>query len=484
MLKQSLSQKLSQRLSPQQIQLMKLVQLPTLALEERIQEELEENPALEENEDLRSEEELSSDEFDGEDSTHIEADDINIDEYLSDDEIPDYRVKSNNYAADDEGHEMPLSGVASFYEILREQIGMLPIDARSRQLAEYLVGNLDEDGYLRRELEAVVDDLAFAANVETSLEELEAALALIQGMEPAGIGARDLRECLLLQMARKPKTESNVLAKRILTDFFEEFVRKHYERIMDRTQTDNEQLREALAEIGKLNPKPGDSAENARSGMDQVVIPDFHIQLVDGELELSLNGRNAPELNVSREYREMLETYKASQSKSKDQREAVLFVKQKIDSARWFIDAIKQRQQTLMMVMGAIVDKQRNYLLSGDERDLVPMILKDIAEATGLDISTVSRVASNKYAQTPYGSFLIKDLFSESMTNEQGEEVSTREIKSILEELIGAENKKKPLTDEKLMDLLIDRGYPIARRTVAKYREQLGISTARMRKEL
>jgi len=483
MLKQSLSQKLSQRLSPQQIQLMKLVQLPTLALEERIQEELEENPALEEGEDLRDEEQNSL-EFDGEDSTHIEADDINIDEYLSDDEIPDYRVKSNNYAADDEGHETPLSEGIGFYEALRSQIGMLSLDDRRRALADYLVGNLDEDGYLRRELEAVVDDLAFSANLDTSLSELEGVLAAIQSLEPAGIGARDLRECLLLQINRKPRTESIALASRILTDFFEEFVRKHYDRIMERVSCDEEALREALAEIGKLNPKPGNSTDTGGRQPDQVVVPDFHIQLTDGTLELSLNGRNAPELNVSREYREMLETYKASQSKSREQKEAVLFVKQKIDSARWFIDAIKQRQQTLLMVMGAIVDKQQAYLLSGDERDLEPMILKDIAEATGLDISTVSRVASNKYVQTPYGSFLIKDLFSESMTNEQGEEVSTREIKSILEELIGAEDKRRPLTDEKLMELLHGRGYPIARRTVAKYREQLGISTARMRKEL
>ncbi|MBI1315417.1 RNA polymerase factor sigma-54 [bacterium] len=483
MLKQSLSQKLSQRLSPQQIQLMKLVQLPTLALEERIQEELEENPALEEGEDLRDEEQNAL-EFDGEDSTHIEADDINIDEYLSDDEIPDYRVKSNNYAAEDEGHESPLSEGIGFYEALRSQIGMLSLDERSRQLAEYLVGNLDEDGYLRRELEAVVDDLAFSANVDTSLEQLELVLEAIQSLEPAGIGARDLRECLLLQINRKPRNESVALASIILTDYFEEFVRKHYDRIMDRLSCDEAALREALAEIGKLNPKPGNSTDSGGRQPDQVVVPDFLIQLTDGTLELSLNGRNAPELNVSRVYREMLETYKASQSKSREQKEAVLFVKQKIDSARWFIDAIKQRQQTLLMVMGAIVEKQQAYLLSGDERDLEPMILKDIAEATGLDISTVSRVASNKYVQTPYGSFLIKDLFSESMTNEQGEEVSTREIKSILEELIGAEDKRRPLTDEKLMELLHEKGYPIARRTVAKYREQLGISTARMRKEL
>lgn len=485
MLKQQLSQKLIQKLSPQQIQLMKLIQLPTQALEQRIKEELEANPALEEaaaSEDRSSEEEIYGNEGEQEGSESIEAEEINVDEYLSDDEVPDYRLKANNYSADDEEAQVPLSGGTSFTDYLLNQISTMPLSNRERQLAEYLIGSIDEEGYLRRELRAVVDDLAFGLNLFVEETELEEALKKVQLLDPPGVGARDLRECLLLQLQRRESSVSVQDARLILANHFVDFTKKHYDKIVARLELDEDRFREALDEIVHLNPKPGNSSSQT-SGNVQTVIPDFSINVEDGALALSLNGRNAPELNVSREYRELLDSYKQSKEKSKAQKDAVLFVKQKLDGAKWFIEAIRQRQQTLLLTMSAIMNYQKEYFLTGDERNLKPMILKDIADEIGMDISTVSRVASNKYVATPYGTFLIKDFFSESMKNEAGEDVSTREIKRILLDAIEEENKRKPLTDEKLAKTLKEKGYPIARRTVAKYREQLDIPVARLRKE-
>jgi len=486
MLKQQLSQKLLQKLSPQQIQLMKLIQLPTQALEQKIKEELEENPALDEGREETEESleaDLESNDFEEEGTESIEAEEINVDEYLSDDETPDYRLRANNYSADDEETKIPITGGTTFTEYLQNQISTLTLSDQDRQIADYLVGNIDEDGYIRRELRAIVDDLAFTQNIFTEEAHLEKVLKRVQELDPAGVGARDLQECLYLQLKRKEQTATVKAARQILDQYFNDFIKKHYQKLMDRLEIDEDQLRDALDEITRLNPKPGNSSSNTARSV-QEVIPDFTITVEDGELELSLNARNAPELNVSREYRSMLEDYKSSKDKSKSQKEAVRFVKQKLDGARWFIEAIKQRQQTLMLTMGAIMNFQKDYFLTGDERNLRPMILKDIADEIGMDISTVSRVASNKYVSTPYGTFLIKEFFSESMKNEAGEDVSTREIKKILEESVAEEDKKKPLTDDKLAALLKEKGYPIARRTVAKYREQLDIPVARLRKEL
>lgn len=483
MLKQSLQQKLQQKLSPQQIQLMKLIQLPTQALEERIQEELEVNPALDE-----GKEQDDTDDFDRADEAVNEEkerdDNFDIDQYLSDDEIPEYRLRANNYSADDDDDRVPLSGGVSFIQTLRTQLGMRNLSENDHKIADYLVGNIDNDGYLRRELQDVVDDLAFTQGIYTDLDHLETLLKVIQDLDPPGVGARTLQECLALQLSKRQKSTEVQRAQEIVEDYFDEFVRKHYSKLMDRLDIDEDELRDALAEISKLNPKPGGSVSDGSKPTENVT-PDFHISIEDGDLKLQLNGKNAPELNISREYRTMLEHYRDSKGKAtKSEKDALLFVKQKIDSAKWFIDAIRQRQQTLLLTMSTIMEYQRDYFLSGDERKLKPMILKDIAEKIEMDISTVSRVASNKYVQTPYGTFLIKTFFSESMTNSDGEEVSTREIKKILEDSIGEEDKRKPLTDEALSKLLKEKGYPIARRTVAKYREQLGIPVARLRKEL
>lgn len=485
MLKQQLSQKLLQKLSPQQIQLMKLIQLPTLALEQKIKEELEENPALDEGAESLEEDNFGedNDQFEGEDNQSIEAEDINVDEYLSDDEVPDYRLKANNYSKDDEDARVPISGGSTFRELLLDQIGTHLINDQDRAIAEYLIGNIDDDGYIRRELSAIVDDLAFTQNIFLEEEKLEEILMIIQDLDPPGVGARDLRECLLIQLKKKPNTTNIRLAYEIIDNYFDEFAKKHYSRLIEKLEIDEDYLKGAIEVISKLNPKPGGSSSNNQKSV-QAVIPDFTLTIEEGELELSLNSRNAPELNVSREYKDMLETYKSTQEKNKAQKEAVTFVKQKLDSAKWFIDAIRQRQQTLLITMSSIMNFQREYFLTGDQRKLRPMILKNIAEEIGMDISTVSRVASNKYIQTPYGTFLIKEFFSESMTNEAGEEVSTKEIKKILEDSVAEENKRKPLTDERLAQLLKEKGYPIARRTVAKYREQLDIPVARLRKEL
>lgn len=486
MLKQQLQQKLLQKLSPQQIQLMKLIQLPTLALEQKIKEEIETNPALDEGSETDSNED---DEFDYDQDLNEssdesnDADDINVDEYLSDDEVPDYRLQANNYSKDDEDSKVPITGGISFHEYLISQLATFSFNNQDRQIAEYLVGNIDDDGYIRRELRAIVDDLAFTQNIFVEEDELEKVLSQVQEMDPAGVGARNLKECLALQLERKAPTYHVRLASEIIKDHFDEFTKKHYEKLIVRLDIDEEDLKLAIEEIVRLNPKPGNSSSNS-SGDLQVVIPDYTITINEGELELSLNSRNAPELNVSREYKDMLETYKDTNKKNKAQKDAALFVKQKLDSAKWFIEAIRQRQQTLMITMSAIMEYQKEYFFTGDERKLRPMILKDIADEIGMDISTVSRVASNKYVSTPYGTFLIKQFFSESMKNEAGEDVSTREIKKILEDSIGEEDKHRPLTDDKLAALLKEKGYPIARRTVAKYREQLDIPVARLRKEL
>ena len=480
MLKQSLAHKLQQKLSPQQIQLMKLVQLPTQSLEARIKEELEENPALAEGLDK------AEDTFDNDPNEEREVRDsmeeINWDDYISDDDTPDYKTKANNYSADDELYESPVVVSESFHESLTSQLHLRNLNEDDLDLCIYLVGTIDDDGLLRRPLEDIVDDLAFSQGVFTDESTLERLLQVIQDLDPAGVGARDLQECLLIQLERKTASLKVNLAISILDQYFDVFVKRHYQKLMDRLGIDEEGLREAIEEIGRLNPKPGGSSNMSRP--TENVIPDYNLQIVDDELQLSLNGKNAPELSLSGKYREMLEHYKASTEKNKSEKEAALFVKQKLDSAKWFIDAIVQRQQTLMLTMSCILNYQEEYFLTGDERKLRPMILKDIAEEIGMDISTVSRVASNKYIQTPYGTFLIKRFFSESMTNSEGEEVSTREIKKILEDVVDEENKRKPLTDEALANILKEKGYPIARRTVAKYREQLDIPVARMRKEL
>ena len=480
MLKQNLSQKLQQKLSPQQIQLMKLVQLQTQSLEARIKQEIEENPALQEGKE-KAEDNFENDASD-EREVRDSMEEINWDDYLGDDETPDYRTKANNYSSDDEVYEAPVLVNESFHDSLISQLRLRDLSSEELELAVYLVGTIDDDGLLRRELIDIVDDLAFSQGVFTEEKELERLLEIIQDLDPPGVGGRDLRECLMLQLERKRPSFKVNLALSILENHFDSFVKRHYQKLMDRLGVNEDELRDAIEEIGRLNPKPGGSSNLSRP--TENVIPDYNLQIVDDELELALNGRNAPELSLSRQYRDMLEHYKASKEKNKAEKEAALFVKQKLDSAKWFIDAIVQRQQTLMLTMQSILNYQRDYFLTGDERKLRPMILKDIAEEIGMDISTVSRVASNKYIQTPYGTFLIKRFFSESMTNSDGEEVSTREIKKILEDTVAEEDKRKPMTDDALAKILKEKGYPIARRTVAKYREQLDIPVARMRKEL
>lgn len=484
MLKQHLQFKLSQKLSPQQIQLMKLIQLPTQQFEQRVAQEMEENPALEGGkEDVEDfDDNFSNEEFD-DDNEHIDTDDINIDEYLSDDDIPEYKLQANNYSADDEEKQVPFASGISFSEYLQSQLSTVQLTEEEEEIAYFLVGSLDESGYLRRPIKDLIDDLAFTQNIYTTEEVVEKVLLEVQELDPAGVGARDLQECLVLQMERKTPTASTELALRILEESFDAFSKKHYDKLMQKFEVTPDELRNAINEIERLNPKPG-GAYSGNTRMIEHIVPDFTIRIVDGKLELTLNGRNAPELHVSKEYTNMLQGYKEAEEKSKSQKEAVQFIKQKLDGAKWFIDAIRQRQQTLYVTMNAIMHYQEEYFLSGDERKLRPMILKDIADEIGMDVSTVSRVANSKYVDTPYGTKLIKEFFSEAMKNDQGEDVSTLEIKKILEITIGEENKKKPLTDDKLAKILKEKGYPIARRTVAKYREQLDIPVARMRKEI
>lgn len=485
MLKQYLQFKLSQKLSPQQIQLMKLIQLPTQAFEQRIKQELEENPALEggkeKTDDYDDDYGDLNDEFG--DSESINADDINVDEYLSDDEIPDYRMQANNYSSDDDEKTIPYASGTSFTQYLTDQLNTFRLDDEEEQIAVFLVGSVDETGYIRRSLTDILDDLAFTQNVYTTEEKIKEVLKVVQQLDPAGVGARDLQECLLIQLDRKTQTPNIELATEIIKRGFDQFTKKHYKKLLQKFDITEIQLKDAILEIERLNPKPG-SSYSGSGRMIEHVVPDFTIKIVDGELELTLNGRNAPDLHVSREYSDMLKGYKASKEKSKSQKDAILFIKQKLDAAKWFIEAIKQRQQTLFVTMSAIMHYQKEYFLTGDERKLKPMILKDIADEIEMDVSTVSRVANSKYVDTPYGTKLIKEFFSESMKNDQGEDVSTREIKKILETVIEEEEKRKPLTDEKLAAILKEKGYPIARRTVAKYREQLDIPVARLRKQI
>ncbi|WP_136667805.1 RNA polymerase factor sigma-54 [Flavobacterium sp. H122] len=490
MLKQNLNLKLSQKLSPQQIQLMKLIQLPTQAFEQRLMEEMNENPALEG--DLNEDEErFEKDEFDNndeyddfDDSDSIDANDINIDEYLSNDETPDYKTQTSNYSDDDEDRDIPFVASVSFHQDLINQLNTFVLTDEQREIAEFLVGSIDDDGYLRRSIADIVDDMAFTQAIYTDEETVNKILCvIIHELEPSGVGARDLQECLLLQLKHKTPTESVELAVSIIDEQFDAFTKKHYEKLLQKYSISKDQLKKAIDEIEKLNPKPG-GAFSGSSKITEHIVPDFMIRINDDELELTLNGRNAPELHVSKDYQDMMKTYKDSKDKSNAQRDAVQFIKQKLDSAKWFIDAIKQRQETLFVTMNAIMHFQQEYFLDGDETKLKPMILKDIADMIGLDISTVSRVANSKYVDTPYGTKLLKDFFSEAMMNDQGEEVSTIEIKKILEQVIAEEDKNKPLPDDQLADILKERGYPIARRTVAKYREQLEIPVARMRKKI
>ncbi len=486
MLKQGLHYKLLQKLSPQQIQLMKLIQLPTQAFEQRLEQEIEENPALDKGkeEPENFEDTLTNAEDYDEGNEKIDTEDINIDEYLSDDEYPSYKTQANNYSADDEDKQVPYAAGTSFHQSLNSQLNTFRINEEERAIADFLVGSIDDSGYIRREIIDLVDDLAFTQNVFTTEDEVEKILLnVVQKLDPVGVGARDLKECLIIQLKSKPQKETRALAIDILENAFDHFVKKHYKKLLEKFTIDEEQLKEIITEISRLNPKPGSSYAGNNKIAEQIV-PDFTIQIVDGNLELTLNSRNAPELHVSREYNNMLKGYSDSKTKSKSQKDAVLFIKQKLDSAKWFIDAIKQRQQTLMVTMNAIMHRQEAYFLTGDERKLKPMILKDIADEIQMDVSTVSRVANSKYVSTPYGTKLIKVFFSESMKNDQGEDVSTREIKKILETVIQEEDKRKPLTDDKLSKILKEKGYPIARRTVAKYREQLDISVARLRKEI
>lgn len=497
------------KLSPQQIQLMKLLQLPLIELEQRIKEEIESNPALEdsinsdENESTAEERDNNDNEldsFDNNDDDLGENDDYNDDEfdlrkeegfdlndYLSEEDEYDYAYKShaNNHSADDEDYQAPIVHEESFQDYLIHQLGFHDLTEEEETIGEVIIGNLDDNGYLSRPVANIVDDLLFTMNLETTEEEVNKVLNVVQQLDPPGIGARDLQECLLIQLQRlqeeNPYSDYK-LCITIIKDCFEEFIKKHYDKIAKKTGASNRQLKAALDEILKLNPKPGDSSTSGARN-SHYITPDFFIYNKDGNLELSLDGRNNPDLKVNKQYTKMLEDFSKSKE-SRSMQEAATFVRQKIDSAKWFIDAIKQRQHTLYITMKAIMDMQQEYFLTGDDTKLKPMILKDIAEKVGLDISTVSRVANSKYVQTPYGTFLLKTFFSEGITNEEGEEVSTREIKKILQDCVADENKAKPLTDEELMNVLKEKGYPIARRTVAKYREQLGIPVARLRKEL
>ena len=480
MLKQQLQIKLSQKLSPQQIKLMKLIQLSTLDLEQKIEAEMGENPALESGAEV-----VKSDnqENDFEENTKIETDEIDIDQYLSDDEIPSYRLYSNNYSSDDEERSVPLSGGISFHQSLLQQMGNLILNEDEMLIAEFLIGSIDDSGYIRRSDDELIDDLAFTQNIFTDKNQLNKVIRSVQSLDPPGVGARSLKECLQLQLEKKKKDRPEVVhALKIIKDEFDHFSHKHYTKLQDRVGITQEELKVALELIGKLNPKPGGALSTTIQNTH--VVPDFILTLEDGRIEVKLNRRNAPQLKVSNAYKDMLEGYQEGNKKSKTQQDAVQFIKQKLDAAKWFIDAIQQRHQTLTLTINAIVAHQKEYFLSGDERKLKPMILKDIADKVDMDISTISRVANSKYIDTPYGVKLLKTFFSEGLKNEEGEDVSSIEIKNILSQLIAEENKKEPLTDEVLSKLMKEKGYIVARRTIAKYREQLDIPVARLRKEL
>ncbi|HMO62520.1 MAG TPA: RNA polymerase factor sigma-54 [Ferruginibacter sp.] len=492
-LSQGLYQKQLQKLSPQQIQLMKLLQIPTAQLEDRIKEELEENPALETGqEDEKDEYEGVEEEFDNPDDefdldgSEDEYENIDISEYVQDgdDEVGDYRLRDDNYPDSDDNKTMPHRVETGFNELMLEQLGQLNLTEHQHKVAEQIIGNLDDDGYLRRETSAIVNDMAFRQNVQTTEEEVNALVLQIQSFDPPGVGARNLQECLLIQLHRKQNTGDDVyMAIRVLEKYFDEFTKKHYEKIQRGLGITDDQLRQVINQIIRLNPKPGGQVADSNDA-DTYITPDFFVVNNAGKLEVTLNSRNAPDLRISEGYRDMLKDYDKGTKKDRRQKEAVLFIKQKIDSAKWFIDAIKQRQHTLLSTMEAIVEYQHNFFLTGDDTDLRPMILKDIAEKTNLDISTVSRVANSKFVQTEFGTYRLKFFFSESLQTDSGEEVSTREVKKILSNLIEGESKRSPLSDERLTELLQEKGYNIARRTVAKYREQLNIPVARLRKEL
>lgn len=464
---------LQQKLSPQQIQMIKLLELPAVQLEQRIKQEIEDNIVLEEEERSAEDEEQPPQQ-------------ISFDEYLREDDTPSYKSRINNFSKDDKQRPVYLTEGRSLQEYLVEQLGYRNLPERDMRLAVYLIGSIDEDGYLRRDLESVADDIAFTMGLETTAGELERLLGIIHELEPAGIGARDLRECLLLQMAQMPvNTRPRRLARKILTSYFDEFVKKHYEKLMARLQISEDDFREAIAEIRHLSPKPGNLYAEGGTDTTPYIIPDFILDYQDGRFNLSLNSYNVPEVRVNRRYMEMIREMVGSDGRVREKdKEAIQFVKNKIDSAKWFISAIKQRHDTLMRTMQTILDYQQEYFKDGDKSKLRPMILKDIADRTGLDVSTISRVVNSKYVQTQFGIILLKSLFSEAMQTDSGEEVSSYEIKNILQQCIDEEDKRRPLTDETLMDILNSKGYRIARRTVAKYREMLGIPVARLRKQI
>ena len=464
---------LQQKLSPQQIQMIKLLELPAVQLEQRIKQEIEDNIVLEEEERSAEDEEQPPQQ-------------ISFDEYLREDDTPSYKSRINNFSKDDKQRPVYLTEGRSLQEYLVEQLGYRNLPERDMRLAVYLIGSIDEDGYLRRDLESVADDIAFTMGLETTAGELERLLGIIHELEPAGIGARDLRECLLLQMAQMPvNTRPRRLARKILTSYFDEFVKKHYEKLMARLQISEDDFRDAIAEIRHLSPKPGNLYAEGGTDTTPYIIPDFILDYQDGRFNLSLNSYNVPEVRVNRRYMEMIREMVGSDGRVREKdKEAIQFVKNKIDSAKWFISAIKQRHDTLMRTMQTILDYQQEYFKDGDKSKLRPMILKDIADRTGLDVSTISRVVNSKYVQTQFGIILLKSLFSEAMQTDSGEEVSSYEIKNILQQFIDEEDKRRPLTDETLMDILNSKGYRIARRTVAKYREMLGIPVARLRKQI
>lgn len=487
MLKQHLQLKLGQKLAPQQIQLMKLIQLHTLEFEEELERELEENPALEIAKEESKEDDYAAleDSYESEGTESIQTD-FDVDQYLYDDE-PNYKTASSNYSSDDEefDNESLLTEGQSLYDYLLEQIHLVNISEEDEKIAEYIIGNLDTDGYLRREIKSIVDDLAFSQGIYTTKENVEDILEnYVQKLDPPGVGARGLQECLLLQIEKKVSSDKAVsLAANILRYQFDALTNKHYNKIIQKYDIEEEDLKDALDEISKLSPKVGGNFDTQTITINQEIIPDFVIQVKDGQVIPMLNSKNAPTLRVSEEYKDILTTY-SHDKKSSEHKQAALFIKQKLDAAKWYIDAINQRQNTLLQTITAIVKFQKDYFLTGDEKSLRPMILKDIADITGFDISTISRVVKSKYADTPNGIIYLKDLFSDSLTNDDGEEVSTKEIKTHLQEVISKENKRKPLTDDALVVILKEQGYNIARRTIAKYREQLNIPVARLRKEL
>lgn len=483
-LKQQLQLKQQQRLSPLQMQVIKLTELPVIELEERIKQELEDNPALEEGLEPTEDASEFDDDYSADDDGNISQEDITLGDYMNEEEIPDYQLRENKQVSSRQ-EEIPFSVASSLHEYLLEQLRECEFKEEDEKIAEYIIGNIDESGYLDRSLSAISDDLIFQQNIDVSVSRLEELLSVIQDFEPAGIGARSLQECLLLQLKRKEKTETTGVAIDIITNYFDEFSKRHYDKIIKHLGIDEVQMKDIIQEITTLNPKPGNSWGDSMEATLSTIVPDFIVESYNGELFLSLNNRNIPDLRVSREYSDMLKGYADNkESMSNDSKNAVLFVKQKLDSARWFIEAIKQRQDTLQRTMKAIMDMQYDFFLSGDETQLKPMILKDVAERTGYDISTISRVSNSKYVQTNFGIYSLKYFFSESMQTDSGEEISSREVKAILKECIENEDKKKPLTDDRLSEILKEKGYIIARRTVAKYREQMNLPVARLRKEI